>query len=159
ALNTAGSTMVGQNIAAGEFVRVKRVLKSLGVITISIGTIISIFVCLFPQQVFGIFTSDEAVLAIVDGYLPIAVLLFYGAALRAIMNALINGSGDHKMNFATAILDGIVMRIGLAVLFGLVMDMKHYGFWLGDALAGFTPFFIGIWFYYSGKWKNKVVKK
>ena len=159
AMNTAGSTMVGQNIAAGEFDRVKKVLKSLGVITISIGTIISVFVCLFPQQVFGIFTSDEAVLAIVDGYLPIADLLFYGAALRAIMNALINGSGDHKMNFATAILDGIVMRIGLAVLFGLALDMKHYGFWLGDALAGFTPFFIGIRFYYSGKWKDKAIKK
>ena len=46
------------------------------------------------------------------------------------------------------------MRIGLAVLLGLVLDMKHYGFWLGDALAGFTPFFIGLVFYLSGHWKK-----
>ena len=84
----------------------------------------------------------------------IAILLFYGSALRCIMNALINGSGNYKINFATAILDGIVMRIGLALLFGLALDMKHYGFWLGDALAGFTPFWIGLVFYYSGRWKN-----
>jgi hypothetical protein len=32
--------------------------------------------------------------------------------------------------------------------------MKHYGFWLGDALAGFTPFFIGLVFYLSGAWKK-----
>ena len=74
------------------------------------------------------------------------------------MNALINGSGHSRINFATAILDGIVMRIGLAVLFGLVLDMKHYDFWLGDALAGFTPFWIGVVFYFSGKWKERSVR-
>jgi hypothetical protein len=57
----------------------------------------------------------------------------------------------------TAILDGIVNRIGLALLFGLVLEMHAYGFWLGDALAGFTPFFIGIVFYYSGRWKKRSV--
>jgi len=71
------------------------------------------------------------------------------------MNALINGSGNYKINFVTAILDGIVMRIGLAILFGLALDMKHYGFWLGDALAGFTPFCIGLAFYLTGWWKKE----
>ena len=61
------------------------------------------------------------------------------------------------MNFATAILDGIVMRIGLALIFGLVLGMKHYGFWLGDALAGFTPLWIGLIFYFSGKWKKRSI--
>ena len=74
--------------------------------------------------------------------------------MRAIMNALINGSGNYKINFVTAILDGVVMRIGLALLFGLALDMKHYGFWLGDALAGFTPFWIGLVFYLTGRWKR-----
>lgn len=32
--------------------------------------------------------------------------------------------------------------------------MKHYGFWMGDALAGFTPFWIGLVFYLSGLWKR-----
>ena len=57
-------------------------------------------------------------------------------------------------DFATAIMDGIVMRIGLALLFGLALGMKHYGFWLGDALAGFTPFWIGLIFYCTGAWKK-----
>jgi Na+-driven multidrug efflux pump len=70
------------------------------------------------------------------------------------MNALLNGSGNYKVNFATAIFDGIIMRIGLSILFGLVLDMRHYGFWLGDALAGFTPFVIGIVFYFFGSWRH-----
>lgn len=156
AMNTAGSTMVGQNIAAGKFDRVKKILLTLAAITLTVAAVISVCFCLFPRQIFGLFTDagDTDVLAIADRYLPIAVLLFFGSAMRAIMNALINGSGNYKINFVTAILDGVVMRIGLALLFGLALDMKHYGFWLGDALAGFTPFWIGLVFYLTGRWKR-----
>ncbi len=156
AMNNAGSTMVGQNIAAGEFERVKKIMKHIAIITLAVATVMSAVISLFPEQIFGLFTDkgDADVLSIAGGYVPIAILLFFGASARAIMNALINGSGNYGTNFATAILDGIVMRIGLALLFGLVLDMKHYGFWLGDAIAGFTPFFIGVVFYFTGAWKK-----
>ncbi len=62
-----------------------------------------------------------------------------------------------KVNFATAILDGIILRIGLVLFFGLALGMKHYGFWLGDFLAGFTPLWTGIVFYCSGAWKKRSV--
>lgn len=154
AMNTAGSTMVGQNLADKEYERVKKILKQLAILTLSVSTLMSVAVCLFPNEIFGIFTGESDVLAIAGGYVPIAVLVFYGSALRAVMNALINGSGNYKINFATAILDAIVLRIGLALLFGLALGMEHYGFWLGDALAGFTPFWIGLIFYFSGGWKK-----
>ncbi len=154
AMNTGGSTMVGQNLAAKEYGRVKKILKNLAAITLSVALFFSVLIILFPEQIFGIFTDDADVLSIAGKFVPIGVLLFFGSALRAIMNALLNGSGNYKINFVTAILDGIVMRIGLAVLFGLSLDMKHYGFWLGDALAGFTPFLIGVVYYISGKWKK-----
>ena len=154
AMNTGGSTMVGQNLAAKEYGRVKRILKNLAVITLSVALFFSVLTILFPNQIFGIFTDDADVLSLAGRFVPIAVLLFFGSAMRAIMNALLNGSGNYRINFVTAILDGIVMRIGLAVLFGLVLDMKHYGFWLGDALAGFTPFMIGIVYYATGRWKK-----
>lgn len=155
--NTAGSTMVGQNIGAGCYERVGKVMRSIFTITVSIDTLLSAMMILFPAQIIGLFTKDPEVISIGLKYVPIAVVLFYGSAARSGMNALINGSGNYKVNFATAILDGIVMRIGLALLFGLALGMEAYGFWLGDALAGFTPFFIGLVFYYSGKWKKRSV--
>lgn len=158
AINAAGSTMVGQNIAARQYERVKRILFNIAVITLSIALVMSVLICVFPNAIFGMFTDDASVLAIGQAFLPIAVLLFLGSAFRAIMNALMNGSGNTKVNFATAILDGILLRIGLALLFGLGLGMKHYGFWLGDALAGFTPFWIGLVFYFSGSWKKEKQK-
>ena len=155
-MNVAGSTMVGQNLAAGKFKRVKRIMLTITLICLVVSLSLSVAICLFPEAIFSLFTAegDEDVLALVRGYLPIAVLMFFGSAFRSMMNSLLNGSGNHKVNFATAILDGIIMRIGLAVLFGLVLDMKHYGFWLGDALAGFTPFWIGLVFFCTGAWKK-----
>ena len=157
AMNTAGSTLVGQNIAARKYDRVVKVLKTLAAITISIAAIMSLFIVLFPTEFFSLFTteSDKDVLSIAVDFIPIAVLLFFAAALRAVMNALINGSGNYKINFVTAIFDGIVMRIGLALLFGLGLNMKHFGFWLGDALAGFTPFVVGVIFFCTGTWKDE----
>lgn len=160
AMNTAGSTMVGQNLVAGKIDRVNRILKNIFLITITIVLICSGMICIFPEEIFGLFIEQSAsdVLALARGYVPIAILMFLASSLRATMNALINGSGNTKINFATAILDGIVLRIGLALLFGVALDMRHTGFWLGDALAGFTPFWLGIIFYFTGSWKKSVKK-
>lgn len=157
AFNTAGSSMVGQNIGAGSYDRVGLIMRSIFSITITIDTVLALLLLVFPEQIFGLFTGDPEVISIGIRYVPIAVVMFYGSAARSATNALINGSGNYKVNFATAILDGIVNRIGLSLLFGLALGMKHYGFWLGDALAGYTPFFIGMIFYFSGRWKKSSV--
>ena len=158
-LNAAGSSMVGQNIGAGEYKRVPKIFMRVFGISAIISVVLSAVLCLFPEAVFSIFTSGEdkaAVLGIAMGYLPIGVLMFFGSAFRSPANALVNGSGNYKINFATAIFDGIILRIGLSYLFGVIFDGGYYGFFLGDALAGFTPFWIGAVFYFSGKWKTKV---
>ncbi|MBQ6896586.1 MAG: MATE family efflux transporter, partial [Oscillospiraceae bacterium] len=156
-VNTAGSSMVGQNIGAQKYDRVPKIMLTVAAITFAVAITMSVAFCTFPLQIFGIFSKEKEVLDIALEYLPIAVLMFFGSACRAPANALINGSGNYKMNFATAIFDGIIMRIGLAVMFGIVLDWGYLGFWLGDALAGFTPLVIGIVFFISGKWKKRTV--
>ena len=155
ALNTAGASMVGQNIGAKTYKRVPKILVTIAAATLMIATVLTATFFLFPDYIFRIFTQEEAVLAIAKEYLPIAALIFFGSACRAPSNAIVNGSGNYRVNFAVAILDGLVLRIGLSLLFGLYFDMKYFGFWLGDALAGFTPMFIGAVFYYKGSWRNK----
>lgn len=157
ALNTAGASMVGQNIGAKTYHRVPKISLTIAAWTLSIATVLTVLIFTFPTQIFGFFTNEAdeaAILMVAMEYLPIAALVFFGSASRSPMNALLNGSGNYKINFVTAILDGIILRIGLALLFGLVLNMGYLGFWLGDALAGFTPVLIGAVFYASGKWKR-----
>ncbi len=153
-LNTAASSMVGQNIGAGKYARVPRILWAITWICTGISVAFSGLFLAFPQQVYSVFTTESDVIAVGLEYLPIAILMFFGSAARAPMNALMNGSGNTAVNFSTAILDGVVMRIGLAWLFGVGLHMQHFGFWLGDALAGFTPLVIGIVFYFFGDWRK-----
>lgn len=88
-------------------------------------------------------------------YVPVALVLFAGSALRVPMFSLINGSGNSKLNLAVALLDRILVRIGLALFLGLFCGMGVYGFWYGHAISGFVPFFIGGIYYLSGKWKSR----
>lgn len=153
-LNTAGSSMVGQNIGAKKFERVKSIMKTIFVIALAISAIMAAAIVFFPQIIFGLFTHDPDILEIGYGYIPIAVIYFLGSACRSPMTALINGCGNYLANFSSALFDGLVVRIGLAVLLGLGLGMHEWGFWLGDALAGFTSLFIGAILYRSGAWKK-----
>lgn len=155
AFNTAGASMVGQNIGAKKYSRVKEIIIAIFKITCSIALIFSILMLLFPTEIYRCFTEDKEVISIGMTFIPIAILIFWGSAARSGMNAFLNGSGNYGINFVTALLDGIILRIGLSFLFGLSLKMGYFGFWLGDALAGFTPLFIGIVFYISNRWKKQ----
>ena len=155
AVSTAGSSMVGQNIGAGKYDRVKRVLGSALVINgISFSMVILLLV-LFPNTVFGIFTNEAQVLAVCMEYLPIAVVSFVACALRDSMNAFSGGCGNFKFNLCVAFFDGIVGRIGYSLLLGLVFGLGYRGFWLGAALANCTPFLLGLIYYLTGWWRKK----
>ena len=156
-VNTAGASMVGQNIGAEQYGRVRQIVFAVYRIMIAVAVAASFVIYFFPEQVYGIFTDDPAVIRIGYEYIPIAILAFFSCAGRSGSNALINGSGNSRVNFITAVFDGIILRLGLSVLFGIVLDMKYMGFWLGDALANFTPLWVGMLFYHSGAWKKKAV--
>ena len=152
---TAGSSMVGQNLGAKQYERVPKIMKTVGTCTLLVSTIFTIVIVCFQGSIYQLFTSDEAVLANAYILLIPIILNFYGAATRSIAFSLINGSGNTKLNYAVAILDGMISRIGIAALLGFVLKVGCQGFWYGDAIAGFIPFVIGMCYFLSGKWKIK----
>ncbi len=150
----AGSSMVGQNLGARKYERVPRILATIAVIGLALFSVMTVVIVAVPEKVFGLFTSDEAVLSLANILIIPMILNFYGAATRSISFALINGSGNTKLNLAVALIDGILMRIGLAALLCFSFNMGSLGCWYGDAIAGFMPLLIGLVFYLSGKWRK-----
>ena len=151
---TAGSTMVGQNLGAKKYERVPVILRVVAVCGMLISTAVSVAMLLFSQQIFDLFTTDAQVLSAAFILVAPTVLNFYGSATRSISFSLINGSGNTKLNFAVAVIDGMISRIGIAALLGFGVGMGCQGFWYGDALAGFVPIVIGMCYYFSGKWRK-----
>ena len=155
AVSTAGSSMVGQNIGAGKYKRVSRILGCALLINGVFYSLLILAIGLFPRFVFGCFTSDPGVLAVCLEYLPFLLVIYAASALRNSMYAFTTGCGNSKFNFCVAVLDGFVVRIGLSVLLGLGFGWGYHGFWAGSTAAGFVPFLLGIFFYFFGSWRSK----
>lgn len=151
---TAGSTMVGQSLGAKKYDRVPQIMKVVLYCSVLISTVLSATLFFFSEPIFRMFTGDEEVLAAASIVVLPAILNMYGSATRSVSFSLMNGSGNAKLNFAVAIIDGLISRIGISALLGFAVGMGCQGFWYGDALAGFMPMVIGIIFFFSGRWKK-----
>lgn len=151
---TAGSTMVGQSLGAKKYDRVPKIMKVVLYSSVLISTILAVALFFFSEPIFRMFTGDEEVLAIASIVVLPAILNMYGSATRSVSFSLMNGSGNAKLNFAVAIIDGMISRIGISALLGFAVGMGCQGFWYGDALAGYMPMVIGLIFFLSGSWKK-----
>jgi Na+-driven multidrug efflux pump len=69
--------------------------------------------------------------------------------------AFIQGIGNVKLSMILALLDGVILRIGLSCLFGMVFNWGFYGFVLGYALAPYGYAIPSMIYFLSGKWKDK----
>jgi len=155
AISSAGGAMIAQALGANKIDRVPKVVyHALWIVAIPA----SIMACIMyfkPEWLFGLFSKDQAVLDMAVVYIPVALVQFLGATLRPANFALINGSGNSRLNLAVALLDGIVCRIGLALLLGVALQWGIKGFWYGNAFSGTVPFFIGSAYLLSGAWKSR----
>jgi len=155
AISTAGSSMIAQNLGAKKYERVPRIIGAEVFINSVLMAVFIVCSLLWPRGLFALFTSDAAVLDMSGLYIPVMVVLFFGNAIRSPMVSLINGSGYSKMNLLVALLDGIVARAGLGVLFGTVFGFGLNGLWYGNAFAAYMPVFIGLAFYIGGAWRRE----
>ena len=154
AISSSGGAMVSQALGAGKTERVPKVVgHAMWIVAIPAG-IFAVITLFRPEWLFGLFSQDPEVLAMAITYIPIAMIQYLGCVLRPPNFALINGSGNSKLNLAVALLDGIFCRIGLSLLLGVVFSWGIRGFWYGNALSGLVPFLIGTGYLLSGRWKK-----
>ena len=154
-LTTTGATMIGQTLGAGKVERVPRIFNFSLLLSLTFGLLLSIATVIFPREIFGLFNSDSDVLDMAVIYIPYAVMGYLGYGVRTPFFSLIYGLGFAKMNMIIGLVDGVLCRIGLAMLFGITAGMGIRGFWLGNGLAGFVPVLIIGTYYVSGRWKTR----
>ena len=154
AISSAGGAMVSQALGAGKTERVPKVVGHAMWIVAIPAAVFAVITLFRPEWLFGLFSQDPAVLAMAITYIPVAMIQYLGCVLRPPNFALINGSGNSKLNLAVALLDGNFCRIGLSLLLGVVFSWGIRGFWYGNALSGLVPFLIGTVYLLSGRWKK-----
>lgn len=153
----AAMPMISQNIAARQQKRAKQVVLSAwlfaGIVTV---VFIAIYLT-FGKQLFMLFSDDVLVHEMSDTFIRAILWMFPAMAIMRGSNAFIQGIGNAKLGMVLSLLDGVVLRIGLSWLFGIVLEWGFFGFVLGYGLAPYGCGVPGLIYFVSGKWKKRRV--
>lgn len=154
-LNVSSSAIIGQSFGAGKIDRVKATFRRVFFFDLIFVSILAVTILIFPEEVFSIFNSDKDVLSMAHIYAPVAAISFMGFAVRSPSLGFVNGIGNSKMNFIMGFVEGIVFRIGLTYLLGVVLGFGIEGFWYGTTISSYGYALVIFPYYFSGKWKMR----
>ena len=154
----AVSTIVGQNIGAGQIGRIRRGVYYAWAICGGFFLFFGLAQLFFPRALYSIFTDDENVLKLAP--IIISALLIHYPALLIMKgtNGFVQGIGNAVFGLVIAILDGLVFRVTFSWLFGIYFNMGLYGMILGYALATYSTALPNLFYFLFIPWhKRKTV--
>ncbi|MCD7805971.1 MAG: MATE family efflux transporter [Lachnospiraceae bacterium] len=179
-VDTASASMIGQNLGAKKTKRAGRVVWCTLSMTMVFAAVASVLCLLFPKQIFGLFSNDELVLALGVVYLEFMVIHFFSSAFVGAFQSMVTGCGFVSLGFAIGILDGVVCKIGLSLIFvplfasaqpgsifyfftsqipaaitGEAHSFGYLGYFLGIACSRILPGLLRFAYFVSGKWKTR----
>ena len=159
-IHHAAMPMVSQNIGAERQDRAKRVVYSAWIFS-GIWTVVFIALYIFfGKQMFMLFSNDTAVHEMSSTFIKAILWMFPALAMMRGTGALIQGIGNAKLSMVLALLDGVILRIGISWLFGIYFVWGFYGFVLGYGLAPYGFAVPGVIYFLSGMWRrHKVLAK
>ena len=153
----AAVPMISQNIGAGKRERAKKVVY---VSLIYSGILTVFFMILYitlGKQLFMIFSDDTLVHGMSGEFIKAILWMFPAFSLMRGSGAFVQGIGNAKLSMALAILDGVVLRIGLSWFFGIFLGLGFYGFVLGYGLAPYGYAIPSMIYFLAGKWQKRKV--
>ncbi len=151
----AAMPMISQNIGAGENKRAKQVVYNAWIFSAILTVFFVTLYILFGKQMFMVFSSDPQVHEMSGTFVSAILWMFPAFGIMRGSGAFIQGIGNAKLSMILAILDGVVLRIGLSWLFGIAFGWGFYGFVLGYALAPFGFAIPSLVYFLMGKWEKR----
>lgn len=153
----AALPMISQNIAAKEQKRAQQVVYYSWAYSFTLTVFFMVIYLLFGKELFMMFSDDTQVHEMSSTFIRAILWMFPALAIMRGSNAFVQGIGNAKLSMVLSLLDGVVLRIGLSWLFGIVLDWGFYGFVLGYALAPLGCAVPGLIYFVSGRWKKRRV--
>ncbi|MBQ4130910.1 MAG: MATE family efflux transporter [Clostridia bacterium] len=155
----AAIPMISQNIGAGAQKRAQRVVYWTWLYSGVFTVICIVLYKFFGQELFMLFANEAEGYdtALAKDFISAILWMFPAFAIMRGSGAFVQGIGNAKLSMVLAILDGVVLRIGLSWLFGIALNLGFYGFVLGYGLAPYGFALPSMIYFLSGKWKKRKV--
>jgi putative MATE family efflux protein len=154
-IQQAAMPMISQNIGAGDQKRSKKIVYWALVYSIGFTAICMLLYILLGKQLFMIFSDDPLVHGMSATFIKAILWMFPAFAVMRGSGAFVQGIGNARLSMILALLDGVVLRIGLSWLFGIFLNAGFFGFVLGYALAPYGYAIPSMIYFLSGIWKRR----
>ena len=154
AVQYAAAPMVGQNIGARAFKRVRHVVYWAWVASGAVYILFLTAYLLFGPSIFALFTDDPEVIALSPVFISAVVWSFPALALMRGSNSFLQGTGSASLLMGIAFMDAGA-RVVLSYLIGIVGGQGFFGFVLGFALAAYFIVIPGVLYFFFAPWSKR----
>ena len=114
---------------------------------------------IFRRQLLGIFTSDEAVIALGSTVIMINLVLELGRTTNLVMIATLRGAGDVYFPTICAIFSMWLLSVLVTYIFAVKLNMGIYGLWIGITSDECIRGILMLIRWKSKKWQTKRIVK
>ena len=150
----AAMPMISQNLGAGEKQRAKEVVYKAWIISGVLTAVCMTLYLTLGVQFFMLFSNDPLVHEMAPIFVSAIIWMFPAFAIMRGTGAFVQGIGNAKLGMVLAMLDGVVLRIGLSWLFGIGLGLGFWGFVLGYGLAPYGYSIPSLIYFLMGRWKK-----
>ncbi|MBR6545909.1 MAG: MATE family efflux transporter [Clostridia bacterium] len=151
----AAVPMISQNIGAKNPERAKRVVYSAWVFSFILTSVFLLLYITLGRELFMLFSDDPLVHDKSSEFISAILYMFPAFSIMRGSGAFVQGIGNAKLGMVLAMLDGVVLRIGLSWFFGIFLGYGFFGFVLGYGLAPYGYAIPSMIYFLCGRWKSK----
>jgi putative MATE family efflux protein len=157
AFSSALSTFTGQNIGSENAGRIRDGLKSTLKISVMYSLAVSLIVVFSGSWLMRLFTTDADVIAIGVDYLVIVSSFYVFFTAMFAYTGLLRGAGATFIPMLITLLSLWFIRVPLSALMASYMGVN--GIWWALPVSWIIGLAATWLYYFSGRWKNKGVRK
>ena len=153
--SSALSAFVGQNLGAFEERRAKTGLWATLLFSTIYCIVASLLIILFGKHIMSLFTTDPDVIKIGQDYLLIVSSFYLLFSIMFSFTGFLRGAGATLIPMIATFTALYIVRIPAATFISGLIGVN--GIWWAEPMGTFIGMIILLVYYFSGKWKGKVV--
>jgi len=154
ALNMAAAVLIGQNLGAGNLERAEKIGWKISLSGVVLISFMALVVFIRAPDYAAFLTKDTDVLEETTRYLRINMVSEPFMAMSIILAGCLQGAGDTKATMWIIIVAMWLIRLPLALLLALVMNLGATGVWFAMITSMIIQGILMTWRFHQGYWKT-----
>ncbi len=155
AFSVAATTLVGQNLGAGDPKRAEDSAYESLKLACLLAALMSLVFLAWPEILMSLYTSDAEVIRLGSIYLRIMAFCQIHQAFNFVLTGGLRGAGDTKFPMLVTGVGNWVIRLSLTYFLINVVKTGVSGAWWAMAVDGLFKGMASFFWFRKGKWKNK----